>query len=76
MAEAAEMIGVTERTSRWWRVRYDTGGVEGGIDGWAGPPPGRRRWMTPLATCGLNSDSHMHHSNRLPAFANRSCSSA
>lgn len=38
MAEAAEMIGVTERTSRWWRVRYDTEGVEGGIDGWAGPP--------------------------------------
>lgn len=30
MAEAAEMIGVTERTSRWWRVRYDTEGVEGG----------------------------------------------
>jgi hypothetical protein len=30
MAEAAEMIGVTERTSRWCRVRYDTEGVEGG----------------------------------------------
>ena len=29
MAEAAEILGLTERTFRRWSGRYDTGGVEG-----------------------------------------------
>src|SRR5574338_1369991 len=29
MAEAAELLGVTERTFRRWSVRYETEGVEG-----------------------------------------------
>jgi len=29
MAEAAEMLGVTERTFRRWRGRYDVAGAEG-----------------------------------------------
>ena len=29
MAEAGEMLGVTERTFRRWSGRYDTEGVEG-----------------------------------------------
>ena len=29
MAEAAEMLGVTERTFRRWRTRYETEGIEG-----------------------------------------------
>ena len=32
MAEAAEMLGVTERTFRRWSGRYDTEGVEGLLD--------------------------------------------
>lgn len=49
MAEAAEMLGITERTFRRWSGRYDTEGVEGlqdrRIGGSAEPRPARCRWM-------------------------------
>jgi hypothetical protein len=47
MAEAAELLGATERTFRRWSVRYETDGAEGVEDrrlGWAGPPPVPSRW--------------------------------
>ncbi|HSE57230.1 MAG TPA: helix-turn-helix domain-containing protein [Nitrospiraceae bacterium] len=37
LAEAAEMLGVTERTFRRWRDRYDTEGA-GGVAGSADRP--------------------------------------
>ena len=46
MAEAAEMLGVTERTFRRWRGRYDAEGAEGfRIGGSAGSRPARCRSM-------------------------------
>ena len=41
MAEAAEMLGVTERTFRRWRERYDADGAEGLQDRRLGRPSGR-----------------------------------
>ena len=41
MAEAGEMLGVTERTFRRWSGRYDTDGVEGLQDRRLGRPSGR-----------------------------------
>ena len=41
MAEAAEMLGVTERTFRRWRDRYDADGAEGLQDRRLGRPSGR-----------------------------------
>ena len=41
MAEAGEMLGVTERTFRRWSGRYDTEGVEGLQDRRLGRPSGR-----------------------------------
>ena len=41
MAEAGEMLGVTERTFRHWSGRYDTEGVEGLQDRRLGRPSGR-----------------------------------
>lgn len=41
MAEAAEILGVTERTFRRWSGRYDTEGVEGLQDRRLGHPSGR-----------------------------------
>jgi hypothetical protein len=41
MAEAAEMLGVTERTLRRWGVRYNAEGVEGLQDRRLGRPSGR-----------------------------------
>lgn len=41
MGEAAEMLGVTERTFRRWRDRYDTDGAEGLQDRRLGRPSGR-----------------------------------
>jgi transposase len=41
MAEAAEILGVTERTFRRWRERYDTEGVEGLQDRRLGRASGR-----------------------------------
>jgi hypothetical protein len=40
MAEAAEMIGVTERTRRWWRVRYDMEALRGRSTAGPGLRPG------------------------------------
>lgn len=46
MAEAAEMLGVTEWTFRRWSDRYDAEGAEGcRIGGSAGPRPVRCPWM-------------------------------
>jgi len=41
MAEAAETLGVTERTFRRWSGRYDTEGTEGLQDRRIGRPSGR-----------------------------------
>ena len=41
MAEAAEMLGVTERTFRRWRDRYEADGAEGLQDRRLGYPSGR-----------------------------------
>ena len=41
MAEAAEMLGVTERTFRRWRDRYEADGLEGLQDRRLGRPSGR-----------------------------------
>jgi len=41
MAEAAEMLGVTERTFRRWRDRYEADGAEGLQDRRLGCPSGR-----------------------------------
>ena len=41
MAEAAEMLGVTERTFRRWSGRYDAEGAEGLQDRRLGRPSGR-----------------------------------
>jgi transposase len=41
MAEAAEMLGVTARTFRHWRGRYDAEGVEGLQDRRIGRASGR-----------------------------------
>lgn len=41
MAEAAEMLGVTERTFRRWRDRYETEGAEGLQDRRLGQPSAR-----------------------------------
>ena len=41
MAEAAEMLGVTERTFRRWRDRYEADGAEGLQDRRLGRPSGR-----------------------------------
>lgn len=41
MAEAAEMLGVTERTFRRWSGRYDAEGIEGLQDRRIGRPSGR-----------------------------------
>jgi len=41
MAEAAEMLGVTERTFRRWSVRYEAGGRDGLQDRRLGRPSGR-----------------------------------
>jgi len=41
MAEAGELLGVTERTFRRWSGRYDTEGVEGLQDRRLGRPSGR-----------------------------------
>jgi transcriptional regulator with XRE-family HTH domain len=53
MAEAAELLGMTERTFRRWSERYDTAGAAGLADwrigGSAAPPPGRCQWMKPCA---------------------------
>lgn len=50
LAEAAEMLGVTERTFRRWRDRYDTEGAEGLQDRRiAALRPVRCPWMKPCA---------------------------
>lgn len=41
MAEAAEMLGVTARTFRRWRDRYEADGAEGLQDRRLGCPSGR-----------------------------------
>jgi hypothetical protein len=41
MVEAAEMLGVTERTFRRWSVRYEAEGLEGVLDRRIGRPSGR-----------------------------------
>lgn len=41
MAEAAEMLGITERTFRRWRDRYEADGAEGLQDRRLGCPSGR-----------------------------------
>ena len=47
MAEAAEILGATERTFRRWSGRYDTDGVERDctIGGSVAPRPARCWWM-------------------------------
>ena len=40
--EAASILGVSERTFRRWRDRYEAGGAEGLYDRRLGKPPGRR----------------------------------
>ena len=45
--EAAEIIGVTERTMRRWRERLDTHGYSGLVDRRKGKPSDRR---VPIAT--------------------------
>ena len=46
--EAAEIIGVTDRTMRPWRERLETDGYSGLVDRRKGKPSDRR---VPLATC-------------------------
>jgi transposase-like protein len=41
-AEAAELLGVSERTFRRWRRRYEEGGEAGLLDGRLGKASGRR----------------------------------
>ena len=41
MAEAAELLGVTARTFRQWRDRYEADGLEGLQDRRLGRPSGR-----------------------------------
>ena len=46
MVEAAEILGVTERTFRRWSTRYEAeGGRDWKISGWAGLQPVQSRWM-------------------------------
>jgi hypothetical protein len=50
MAEAAELLGMTERTFRRWSERYDMEGArDWRIGGSAAPPPERCRGMKPCA---------------------------